>query len=153
MTAFFEKSWGAFVAAFVGSLLTLVLIPLLSLGWQQIYKIYDAHNPPVSVKLVSHELTADNRLNMQFEVMRHDDCDFLRMQGYSGSNSLQMQPSSVRRADGEPPIDYPVGITVLSSVWTLYPVYGPEIRLQGYYACGSRIVRPILVETTLDING
>lgn len=153
MTAFFEKSWGAFVAAFIGSLMALVMIPLLFILWQKIYEIYDDHNPPVSIKLVTHELTPDNRLNMRFAVTRHDDCDFLKMQGYSGSNPLQMQPSSVRRVDGEPPIDYPMGITVLSSVWTLYPIYGPEIRLQGYYACGSRIVRPVLLETRLNLNG
>ncbi|MBK7186941.1 MAG: hypothetical protein IPH85_13675 [Ignavibacteria bacterium] len=153
MTAFFEKSWGAFVAAFIGSLMALVMIPLLFILWQQIYEIYDDHNPPVVINLAAHEMaSADNR-HMRFQVTRHDDCDFLKMQGYSGKSPLQMQPSAVRRADGEPPIDYPLGITVLSSTWALYPVHGPEIRLQGYYACGSRIVRPVLLETRLNLNG
>lgn len=153
MIAFFERSWGAFFAAFVGSLMALVLIPLLSLGWQRTYEIYDRNNPPVSAKLATYEIGADNRLYMRFYVTRHDNCDFLKLQGYSGPNAFEMQPSTVRRADGEAPIDYPLGITVLSNTWVMYPVHGPEMRLQGYYACGSRIVRPILIETTLDIDG
>lgn len=152
MKAFFEKSWRAFVAAFIGSLMALVMIPLLFILWPQIYEIYDEHNPPVVIKLAAYEMASGDKLHMRFQVTRHADCDFLRMQGYSGNSPLQMQPSAVRRADGEPPIDYPLGITVLSSTWALYPVHGPEIRLQGYYACGSRIVRPILLETRLALN-
>ena len=152
MKAFFEKSWGAFVAAFIGSLMALVMIPLLFILWQKIYEIYDDHNPPVAIKLASYEFVSEDKVHMRFSVTRYADCDFLRMQGYSGTNSLQMQPSTMRRADGEPPIDYPLGITVLSSTWAMYPVYGPEIRVQGYYACGSRIVRPILLQTKLALS-
>jgi len=152
MNNFFEKSWGAFFAAFVGSFLALVTIPALFLLWQQAYELYDKKNPPASMKLASYEITADNQLFMRFYVTRHDNCDFLKLQGYSGINPQQMQPSTVRRADGEQPIDYIVGITALSSKWVMYPLYGPEIRLQGYYSCGSRIVRPILISTKLTLN-
>ena len=152
MKAFFEKSWGAFVAAFIGSLMALVMIPLLFILWQQAYELYDEKNPPVSMKLASYEIDANNQLFMRFYVTRHDNCDFLKLQGYSGTNPQQMQLSAVRRADGEPPIDYIVGITALSSKWVMYPLYGPEIRLQGYYSCGSRIVRPVLISTRLTLN-
>lgn len=153
MIAFFERSWGAFFAAFIGSVMALVLIPLLSLGWQRTYEFYDRNNPPVSMRVASYELDAERRLYMRFYVTRHDDCAFLKMQGYSGPTSETMQPSTARRLDGETPIDYPLGITVLSNTWVVYPIYGSEIRLQGYYACGTRIVRPILLETTIDTNG
>lgn len=152
MNAFFERSWGAFFAAFVGSLLALVLIPLLSLAWQQTYEVYDRHNPPVSMKLATYEIDAENRLHMRFFVTRHDDCNFLKIQGYSGSLLTEMQPSTVRRLDGEEPVSYPVGITVLSNTWVMYPLHGSNIQLQGYYECGSRIVRPILLKRDLASN-
>lgn len=152
MIAFFERSWGAFFAAFVGSLMALILIPVLSLGWQQTYEVYDKRNPPVSMKLATHTIDTENRLHMRFFVTRHADCDFLKLQGYSGPGPLGMQPSTMRRADGETPVDYPLGIRVLSPTWVLYPLHGPELRVQGYYACSGRIVRPILVETTLGLH-
>jgi hypothetical protein len=131
-----------------GAFLTLVFVPIAILGWQQVYDLYDRTNPPVTAKLASSERVGES-LFIRFFVTRQADCDFIKAQGFSGTSTLNMQPSTMRRADGSDPISYPKGITVLSPTWEIKPIYGPVVRVYGYYDCVNRTVKTLLVDETL----
>jgi hypothetical protein len=133
---------------FVGAFLMLVFVPVAVLGWQQIYDLYDRTNPPVIAKIASSERVGES-LFVKFFVTRQADCDFIKVQGFSGTSTGNMQPSTTRRADGSDPISYPKGITVLSATWEIKPIYGPVVRVYGYYDCGNRTVKTLLVDETL----
>lgn len=147
MMQFVRSSWSSFFAAFVGAALSLLVAPLVTQAWHHINDMRDANNPPARATVAEAVYTDDRTLQMRFSVQRALDCDFLRLTGFTGKSLLDMQPATVRRADGEDPVSFPVGLTVLSNWWYVAPVTGPLVRLYAYYDCDGRLVRTLLIDT------
>lgn len=147
MMQFVRSSWPSFFAAFIGAMLSLLASPLVVQVWQRFNDVRDASNPPATATVVDAVYTDARTLQMRFSVQRALDCDFLRLTGFTGRSLLDMQPATVRRADGEDPVSFPVGLTVLSNWWYVAPVTGPLVRLYAYYDCDGRLVRTLLIDT------
>lgn len=147
MMQFIRSNWSSFFAAFVGAVLSLLASPLVMQVWQHVNDVSDASHPPARATVADAVYADERTLQMRFFVQRARDCDFLRLTGFSGRSLLDMQPATVRRADGEDPVSFPVGLTVLSNWWYVAPVAGPLVRLYAYYDCDGRLVRTLLIDT------
>lgn len=147
-----KSSWGpgSALAAFFGAAFSLILAPAVFLGVEQLRRNWDAANPPVEMELLWVRPVAQGAINMQFRVTRKEDCDFVRMVGFTGPDSSDMRPAmEVRRLDGADPISYPLGISVRSNIWHLSPVYGKKLVLRAYYDCEGRVFRSKIIDTEI----
>jgi hypothetical protein len=137
--------------ALLGAASMLVAAPIVIESWNWLQDWYDQANPPATASLVSHEIIPPNTLRMRFLVRRSErECEFVRLNGYTGNNLLTMNPATtLRREDGNDPASYPSGVTVESRPWILAPVYGPRLLIVGHYDCTGRMVRTRLIDQDL----
>ena len=107
----------------------------------------DARNPPATLAWNSVERLDADSLRMTLLVTRHDDCQMVRVLGYTGVSLRAMRPAETfEREDGHQPQSYPVGITVISRPWILHGIYGNKVAVSAYYDCRDRIVKaPLLI--------
>lgn len=107
----------------------------------------DANNPPATLAWHSIERLDVDTVRVTLMVTRNEDCQMVRLAGYTGANTNSMHPvESIEREDGRPPQSYPVGITVVSRPWILLGVRGGKPAVSAYYDCDDRILKaPLLV--------
>ena len=141
-----DVAWMAF-----GALCMLIAAPLVIQSWQWMHEWYDRVNPPAKAALMSHEYLDATTLRLRFAVTRGSrECEFVRLQGYTGATLGQMQlATTMRREDGQDPATYPSGSTVRSQPWLLAPVYGKQLLIVGHYDCTGRLVRSRLIDEVL----
>lgn len=133
-----------------GGVLALVLFPLIAISVSTLQTMADKAWPPAVMSIHSSEFIDPSTLKMRFDVTRKKPCRFLSMSGFSGSTYDDMQPAlSLHKADNSLPQDYPVGITVTSPPWLMYPVFGPRIMLYGRYDCDSRSVTSLVIDEVI----
>ena len=145
-----RKRFGDLLWMLSGAVCMLVMAPIVieSLAWLRDW--HDTNNPPVSANLASAEMVSADTLRLRLSLTRQEDCEFVRLLGFSGSQSGPMQlATTLRREDGSAPVSYPVGMTIISQPWLMSPIYGPRVLLYGYYDCDSRIVRAKLLDHVL----
>ena len=120
-------------------------IVLATVDWYSEWR--DSNNPPATLKWNTVEWVGKDVLRVTLLVTRHDDCQMLRAQGYSGKSLSSMYPSdSFEREDGRQPQSYPVGITVVSRPWLMRGIYGNKMAISAYYDCDGRILKaPLLI--------
>ena len=150
MNSLIQRHWGNAVTIFLGLLTALLIFPLAvqSMNWLQAW--YDESNPVVTASIVKAEYVDPQTLRLQFLVVRHRDCEFVRLLGMTGTGPSDMQiATKLHREDGSDPISYPAGITSLSRPWILSPVYGPRLMLWGYYSCDDRMVRTRMIDQVI----
>jgi hypothetical protein len=140
---------GNLFSLLVGGLLALILAPLVVQSTHMLQQWYDVAHPPSTAKLVFAERSGEV-LRLQMEITRHRDCGFIRLMGFSGAPGATLQAASiVRREDGGEPQNYPAGVTAISRVWILSPVYGSRVVLYAYYDCDGETVRARLVDEVI----
>ena len=149
MMTVIRATWGPAVLAFVGAVLSMMFAPLIFMAWLNMFETIDELRPPVKMTLASAEKIDSETLRIKYYVTRYDDCFFVKMTGFSGTVMSGMNPLAIHRSDNEPPIDYPVGMTILSNAWDLHPIKGPRITTYGYYDCGGRLVKTKLIDEAI----
>jgi len=142
--------WTNITLVAVGAMIVIVTGPLLMIStgiWQD---WLDAVNPVATAKVAMSERVDPETLRLQLWVTRQRNCETLKMIGLTGPDAKQMQGATVmRREDNEPPLSYPVGVTILSRPWLLSPVYGNHLWIYGYYDCDGRVVKQRIVDEVL----
>jgi hypothetical protein len=139
------------VAMFLGgALVAMIAAPLLLYSAGTLLDWYDAANPIATVRVASLERVEPDAVRLRMFVTRQRDCDTLRMVATTGTTLSDMQLATrVQREDGQPPLSYPIGVTLHSPPWLISPVYGPRLMFWGYYDCGQRVVKQLLVDTVI----
>jgi hypothetical protein len=135
----------------LGGLLFAVAAPVVIESWAWLNAWYDRAHPPATAKLASHEYIDATTLRLRFVVTRSArECEFVRLNGFSGPDLTQMQPATtLRREDGIDASSYPSQSTTRSSPWVMSPVYGPRLLIVGHYDCSGRLVRTRLIDEML----
>lgn len=147
-----KSSWGpgSALAAFFGAAFSLILAPAVFLGVEQLRRNWDAANPPVEMDILWVRTVATGAIQVQFKVTRKEDCEFVRLIGFTGPDAKNMVPAlEMRKVDGSDPISYPMGISVKSPIWHLSPVYGKKLILRGYYDCEGRVFRSKVIDSEI----
>ena len=140
---------GAFLV--VGGIVALLLMPLAMYSMTTIQVMVDTAWPPTKMAIHSAKYTDPVTLEMQFEVTRQKECSFTRMVGFSGDGRLDMEPAAtLRKLDKSDVINYPVGITVISPPWVMFPIFGPHIMIYGHYDCNGRQVRQLVIDEVVN---
>lgn len=137
------------IAVLLGMLLSLLLVPPIYYAWANILQAYEEKFPPVTATLASAEKIPPDSLRIQMYITRNETCRLVRVFAFSGSTADIMFPTPIKRSDGEDPVDYPVGMTVISVPWVLTSVRGPNVLVYGYYDCHGKIVRAQLVNESI----
>ena len=135
----------------LGAFSMLVAAPIVIESWNWLQDWYDRANPPATASLISSEIVEPSSLRLRFLVRRSGrECEFVRLNGYSGHAIGQMQiANTLRREDGQDAASYPAGVTVASQPWLMSPVYGPRLLIVGHYDCSGRLVRTRLIDELL----
>jgi len=139
--------WANITLVALGALLAIIAAPLVLFSISTLTVWYDEANPVADAKIAKIERINPETIRLQLYVTRKRDCETLRVVGFTGQNRNAMEAATtMRREDGEDPISYPVGVTVLSRTWILSPVYGPHLWIYGYYSCDDRVVKQRLID-------
>ena len=147
-----KSSWGpgSALAAFLGAAFSLILSPIIFLGTEALQRNWIDANPPVEMELLWVKRMDPAAIQMRFAVTRKADCEFVRMIGFTGTDSQNMHPAlEIRKFDGSDPVSYPLNIRVLSPIWVLSPVYGKKLVLRGYYDCDGHITKLKVIDTEI----
>ena len=135
------------LALVVGMILAVGSVPVMlsAADWYRDWR--DENNPPATLEWNTVERLDAGVLRVTLKVTRHDDCQIVRVLGYSGRSLFAMEPAdSMEREDGRRPQSYPVGITVISKPWIVEGAFGSKIAVSVYYDCGNRVVKaPLLI--------
>jgi hypothetical protein len=133
-----------------GALCMLLVAPVAIESYSWLRTWHDEHSPPVSASLLSADWVADDTLRLRMLITRNEDCDFVRMVGFTGPAAGPLQlATTLRREDGAAPASYPVGVPIISQPWVISSVYGPRLMLYGYYDCNERLVRTKLIDKVI----
>ena len=131
----------------LGGLIALLLAPVVSSAMHWLTDLYDSRHPPVKTTLAFSSRPTPDTLRVRLMVTRLRDCDFARLIAMTGPDKHHMElATSVAREDGELPVNYPAGETVLSQPWLIRPVFGQRLLLIGHYECGDRVVRVKMID-------
>lgn len=135
------------LALLAGMVLAVGSVPVLMMVADWYADWHTRTNPPATLAWHSIERLDVDTARVTLMVTRHEDCQMVRLSGYTGTSTNSMHPvESIEREDGRPPQSYPVGITVVSRPWILLGVRGVKIALSAYYDCRDRIVKaPLLI--------
>lgn len=137
---------------FLGVFLALAMSPLVLMSVDSVRAWYDKAFPPSVMSINSVQRVDETTIRLRFNVTRKRPCTFTRMVGFSGASHAEMEPAqTLRKADSSPPIDYPVGITVLSPAWLMSPIRGPHIVLYGHYNCDGRVVPAVVIDEVIPL--
>jgi hypothetical protein len=130
-----------------GALCMLIIAPIAIESWAWLRAWDAAKNPPVVASLLDASMISNDTMRVRLTLTRHEDCDFVRLVGFTGPAAGPLQLATMlRREDGAAPISYPMGVPIISQPWVISPVYGPRLMLLGYYDCDERLVRTKLVD-------
>ena len=142
------------VALLLGFSIAIVFAPLV-LATADWYAAWSAErNPPATLQWHTVERIDEDALRMTLLVTRHQDCQMVRVLGYTGASLQTMQPAdALERQDGRPPQSYPVGITVISRPWILRGIYGRMVAISAYYDCDDTVIKaPLLIGTVPEMT-
>jgi hypothetical protein len=129
----------------IGATIAAIVAPLVMFSVASLTALYDQAFPVAEARL-AEATHVDEGLRLRLYVTRFRDCETLKVEGFSGNLDAMVSATMMRREDGEAPISYPVGVTVLSRPWIMSPIFGPHIWIYGYYGCGGRVVKQRLID-------
>jgi hypothetical protein len=129
----------------IGATIAAIAAPLVMFSVASLTALYDQAFPVAEAK-IAEATHVDEGLRLRLYVTRFRDCETLKVEGFSGTLDAMVAASMMRREDGEAPISYPVGVTVLSRPWSMSPIYGPHLWIYGYYGCDGRVVKQRLID-------
>jgi len=142
-----QKHASMAIAATFGFVLAVLLAPLVmaTADWYGAWS--RERNPPATLQWHTVERIDEDALRMTLLVTRHQDCQMVRMLGYTGASLQTMQPAeALEREDSRAPQSYPVGISVISRPWILRGIYGKKMAVSAYYDCDDTVIKaPLLV--------
>ena len=142
-----QKHASMAIGATFGFMLAVLLGPLVlaTADWYGEWSL--ERNPPATLQWHTVERIDEDALRMTLLVTRHQDCQMVRLLGYTGASLQTMQPAdALEREDGRPPQSYPVGIVVISRPWILRGIYGNKMAVSAYYDCDDSVIKaPLLV--------
>ncbi|MBP8100967.1 MAG: hypothetical protein KAY54_03700 [Burkholderiaceae bacterium] len=153
-TTVVKKHAATGIATVFGFMLAVLLAPLV-LATADWYREWSRErNPPATLQWHTVERIDEDALRMTLLVTRHQDCQMVRVLGYTGANLQTMQPAEdLYREDGRPPQSYPVGITVISRPWILRGIYGRMVAISAYYDCDDTVIKaPLLIGTVPEMT-
>ena len=135
------------LALVAGMVLSVGSVPVLMTVADWYADWHTRTNPPATLAWHSIERLDVDTARVTLMVTRHEDCQMVRVLGYTGVSLRVMRPAeALEREDGRAPQSYPVGITVISRPWILRGIYGNKVAVSAYYDCSDRIVKaPLLI--------
>jgi hypothetical protein len=135
------------LALVAGMVLSVGSVPVLMMVADWYADWHTRTNPPATLAWHSIERLDVDTARVTLMVTRHEDCQMVRVLGYTGVSLRVMRPAeALEREDGRAPQSYPVGITVISRPWILRGIYGNKVAVSAYYDCSDRIVKaPLLI--------
>ena len=141
-----RRNWLDAAGIFLGVAIAILVAPFFTETGHYFQDLYDVYNPPAKAKLAESSRPTADSLHFRLLVTRNRDCSVSRLIAFTGDSPTRLYPANtVRRVDGESPVDYPLGVTVLSRLWLVQPTYGHHLLLVGHYDCRDRMVRAVLL--------
>lgn len=147
MIQVFRQQLPMAIAVMFGFFVAVLMAPIVLATADWYAQWNEANNPPATLQWHTVERLDANALRMTLLVTRHQDCQMVRVAGYTGVSLNAMKPAdALEREDGRLPQSYPVGITVISRPWILRGIYGTKMAISAYYDCDDRVVKaPLLI--------